>query len=189
VALRSPRWTPTVYWMRARVWGIVVMFVAAMLVVTGEAGATTNPIRTCGFIRASVPYSHAGHHYRWRVYVRGAASCASVSTALNAVTHLRAKAHVGNDTADSYFTFGRWRCDFGQMGAQACWQPARKPYRSQGLALNCSTADGGCPVHIADDYLPATDDRSGAAAGAADLTSPASAFAQPTRLVQHSLGF
>ncbi len=71
----------------------------------------------CGFVHASVPYSHHGHHDRCRVYVRGTASCAAARDALNAVLHLNAVAHYGTDNANSYFTYRRWTCDFGQMGS------------------------------------------------------------------------
>ena len=78
-------------------------------------GATAGAARQCGFVRASVPYSHHGHHDRWRIYVKGATSCASARDALNAVLHLNATPHYGTDNANSYFTFRGWTCDFGQM--------------------------------------------------------------------------
>jgi hypothetical protein len=113
-------------------------------------GATTQ----CGFVHASVPYSHRGHHDRWRVYAQGNASCAAARGVLSAVLHLNAAAHYGSDNANSYFTYRGWTCDFGQMGFQSCWRPRHRPYQAGALALDCVTASGGCPARIPNDYLP-----------------------------------
>jgi hypothetical protein len=115
---------------------------------TSSAGAAGASVRQCGFVRASVPYSHHGHHDRWRTYVRGAASCTSARSALDAVLHLRATPHYGTDNANSYFTFRSWTCDFGQMGGQSCWRPRHRPYTAGALALDCATAGVGCPARI-----------------------------------------
>ena len=117
-----------------------------------EASAASN--RQCGFVYASVPYSHHGRHDRWRVYVRGNASCAAARGALNAVLHLNATPHYGSDNANSYFTYRGWTCDFGQMGAQSCWRPRHRPYQAGALSLDCVTAAGGCPVRIPTNYIP-----------------------------------
>ena len=117
-----------------------------------EAGAAGNT--QCGFVHASVPYSHHGHHDRWRIYVRGHASCATARGVLNAVLHLQATAHNGSDNANSYFSYQGWTCDFGQMGFQSCWRPRHRPFRAGALALDCATASGGCPARIPSDRLP-----------------------------------
>jgi hypothetical protein len=121
--------------------------------VTAEASAghaASAPVHRCGFLRASVPYSHHGNRHRWGVYVTGSASCRSAQRTLNAVMHLGATAHNGSSSADSYFTYRDWRCDFGQMGAQNCWTPSRRPYRAQALALTCDKRlnSGGCPATV-----------------------------------------
>lgn len=68
--------------------------------------------------------------------------------------HLRGRTHAGSDNANSYFSYQRWRCDFGQMGSQACWRPAHAPYGAQAIALNCDDhPDGGCPVTIPRNYF------------------------------------
>jgi hypothetical protein len=67
--------------------------------------------------------------------------------------HLRGSAHVGSDNANSYFSYQGWRCDFGQMGEQACWTPASRPYRAQAFAINCDNPDGGCPAQVPRKYF------------------------------------
>lgn len=141
---------------------VVLVAIAAAAVwvipVTAHASpshAASTPVSRCGFLRASVPYSHHGSRYRWGVYVTGSASCQSAQRTLNAVMHLRAKAHNGSDNANSYFTYREWRCDFGQMGAQNCWTPSRRPYRAQALAVTCDKhlSSGGCPATVSRDYF------------------------------------
>jgi len=139
---------------------IVLVAIAAAAVwvtpVTANARAgraASSPVSRCGFLRASVPYSHHGSRYRWGVYVTGSASCRSAERTLNAVMHLGAKAHNGSSSANSYFTYRAWRCDFGQMGSQNCWTPSRRPYRAQALALTCDKRlnSGGCPATVSRD--------------------------------------
>jgi hypothetical protein len=118
----------------------------------GAAGraARTSSVTTCGYIRASVPYTRQGTAARWRVYVAGAASCASAAKVLDAVMHLQARQHLGSSEADSYFTDGGWLCPFGNMGSQTCELPARlpahPPVRAHALALDCAVR--GCPAHV-----------------------------------------
>jgi hypothetical protein len=131
--------------------GVVLLLLGIGWTATAMARSS---VKQCGFVHASVPYSHRGHHDRWRVYVKGAASCAAARSALNAVLHLDAKQHVGSDNANSYFTFRSWRCDFGQMGFQDCWRPAHRPYIAGALAIDCAIASGGCPAEIPASYLP-----------------------------------
>jgi hypothetical protein len=107
----------------------------------------------CAFVRASVPYSHHGHHDRWGIYRKGATSCAAAKRALNAVMHLDAAVHNGTNNANSYFTYRGWTCDFGQMGAQSCWRPRHRPYTASALALDCTTPYG-CPIRIPSANLP-----------------------------------
>ncbi len=114
--------------------------------------ASTSSVTTCGYIRASVPYTRQGTAARWRVYVAGAASCASAAKVLDAVMHLQARRHLGSSEAGSYFTDGGWLCPFGNMGSQTCELPARlparPPIRAHALALDCATAGRGCPAHV-----------------------------------------
>jgi hypothetical protein len=162
----------------------VILVAVGMLVAAGPAPArASTAVRPCGFIHASVPYSHTGRRYRWRTYVRGSASCQSATAVLNAVTHLHARAHVGSDDANSYFSFQGWRCSFGLMGGQPCWQPAHRPYRSAALALNCSIASSGCPADVPADYLPQGHGFTGAHAAAATprLLGFPCGFDQPCR--------
>jgi hypothetical protein len=135
----------------------IVLVASAPLAAAPAAGASgrtarTSSVTTCGYIRASVPYTHQGRAARWRVYVKGAASCATAVKVLGAVMHLRARQHVGSSEADSYFTDGGWLCPFGNMGSQTCELPARlpahPPIRAHALALDCSTAGRGCPAHV-----------------------------------------
>jgi hypothetical protein len=108
---------------------------------------------TCGFIRASVPYTPHGRHDGWRVYKTGKTSCATANRALYAVMHLNASMHVGSSNATSYFTYHGWRCDLGQMGGQWCGMPSHRPYRAQALALDCATAR--CPARVPSSYFAA----------------------------------
>jgi hypothetical protein len=133
---------------------VAALAVIGLLLAASVSEAGSGSPRACGFVHASVPYSRHGHHDRWRVYVRGNASCASARGVLNAVMHLRATAHNGTSNADSYFTYRGWTCDFGQMGSQSCWRPKRRPYRASALALDCATAGGGCPARLPGSYLP-----------------------------------
>jgi hypothetical protein len=148
--------------MRTRValLAIVASAGACLTAALGPAGASGlavgsshgSSVTTCGFIHASVPYSSRGAGQRWRVYVTGAASCASAVAVLDAVMHLHATPHVGGSEADSYFTYNRWSCPFGNMGQQSCELPARPPahppIRAHALALDCTTAGRGCPARV-----------------------------------------
>jgi hypothetical protein len=139
-----------------------VLLVVLALSALGVSAAAAQSARTsaappqrCGFLRASVPYSHHGNRDRWRVYARGPVTCATARHVLNDVLHLNAHAHVGQSQATSYFSVGSWTCDFGQMGEQACWRPHRQPFAAGFLARNCDDhADGGCPADIPADYVP-----------------------------------
>jgi hypothetical protein len=110
------------------------------------------PVRTCGLIQASVPYTAHGKADRWRVYVKGAASCQSAREVLDAVMHLKARPHEGSSEADSYFTFAGWLCPFGLMGEQTCELPSRlpdhPPIRAHAEALQCTGTTRGCPAHL-----------------------------------------
>jgi hypothetical protein len=110
--------------------------------------------RHCGFVHASVPYSHHGHHDRWRHHVRGNASCAAARGVLNAVLPLNATAHYGSSNANSYFTYPGWTCDFGQIGFQRCWRPRHRPYQAGAVALDCMTESDGCPTRDTKQLLP-----------------------------------
>lgn len=147
---------------RRRVLALVAGLLATCAVVVAaqtRAAESTERVATaqitrCGYIHASVPYSRKGSRYEWGVYTVGKSTCGRARTVLSAVMHLRGTAHNGSDNADSYLSYQGWRCDFGQMGSQACWTPARRPYQAQALALNCDDhPDGGCPVTIPRDYL------------------------------------
>lgn len=120
--------------------------------VASGAAARTSSVRTCGYLRASVPYTHHGTADRWRVYVNGAATCASAVEALDAVTHARATEHLGRSEAGSYFVEAGWLCPFGNMGEQTCELPTRlpahPPIRARALALDCATPVRGCPAHV-----------------------------------------
>lgn len=119
---------------------------------SGPVASHSSSVTTCGFIHASVPYSPHGTGQRWRVYVTGAASCASAVAMLDAVMHLHASQHDGASEADSYFTYNRWLCPFGNMGLQSCELPTRlpahPPIRARALALDCASAGRGCPAHV-----------------------------------------
>jgi hypothetical protein len=130
-----------------------ILAAAASLSAIPTAGASGHAasaprVTTCGYIRASVPYTRHGNAARWRVYVAGATSCASAVKALDAVMHLQATQHLGESEAGSYFTDGGWLCPFGDMGAQTCERPAHAPIRALALALDCATAGRGCPAHV-----------------------------------------
>jgi hypothetical protein len=116
---------------------------SALVVLVLAQTASAAGGRVCGFVRASVPYSPHGDAARWRVYVSGAASCRAAEATLTAVMHLDAAQHDGSIEASSYFTVGSWRCPFGDMGFQTCEQPARAPFRSRALAVDCSV--NACP--------------------------------------------
>jgi hypothetical protein len=134
---------------------LLVVALAAIGLLWGAAvsEAGSGSPRQCGFVHASVPYSRHGNHDRWRVYVRGSASCASAKGVLNAVMHLRATAHNGTTNVNSYFTYKGWTCDFGQMGSQSCWRPKHRPYRASAVALDCAST-GGCPARLPGSYFP-----------------------------------
>ena len=97
-----------------------------------------------------MPYSSHGQADRWRVYVKGAASCATAVRVLDAVMHLRGRRHLGDAEANSYFTFAGWLCPFGAMGVQSCELPMRlpahPPIRAHALAMNCTTSR--CPARL-----------------------------------------
>ena len=117
------------------------------------AAARSSSVTTCGYLRASVPYTHHGTADRWRVYVNGAATCASAVEVLDAVTHARATEHLGRSEAGSYFVEAGSLCPFGNMGEQTCELPTRlpahPPIRARALALDCATPPRGCPTHVA----------------------------------------
>jgi hypothetical protein len=127
---------------------------AASSVVLAPSAAAENSIGSCGVVHASIPYSHQGNHDRWRVYVRGHASCASAKRVLNAVMHLNATEHLGSSDATSYFSYHGWRCPFGNMGFQSCVLPSHRPYRAAVLAIDCAIASGGCPSRVPATYFP-----------------------------------
>lgn len=143
--------------MRTRVALLALILAAAALSALPAAAASgpaarSSSVTTCGFIHASVPYSSHGTGQRWRVYVTGAASCSGAVGVLDAVMHLRARQHVGLSEADSYFSYNRWSCPFGDMGLQSCELPtslpAHPPIRAHALALDCATVGRGCPAHV-----------------------------------------
>ena len=129
---------------------IIATSVFALVAATPSAGSAA--ARTCGFIRASVPYTPHGTAERWRVYVEGEASCASAVSVLYAVMHGEGRQHVGKASAGSYTTFGGWLCPYGQMGTQTCELPQRlpshPPIRARALARNCAQSDDGCPARV-----------------------------------------
>lgn len=140
--------------MRAR--SIITAATMALALAIGFAAssdALAAQPRTCGFIRGSVPYSRHGNHDRWRVYVKGAATCNTAKRVLSAVLHLKATPHVGPNDATSYFTYRAWTCGFGNMGGQGCWLPAHPPYRAVAVALDCTIAGIGCPRRVPSDLL------------------------------------
>jgi hypothetical protein len=129
---------------------VALLMVSASLVLAAGADAAT--ARTCGFIRASVPYSAHGQADRWHVYVDGSASCATAVKVLDAVMHLQGKQHQGASEANSYFTFAGWLCPSGAMGFQSCELPRRlpmqPPIRAHALARDCAMPPSGCPAHV-----------------------------------------
>jgi hypothetical protein len=128
-------------------WGVAMSAQASM-------PRSNSRVERCGYLRASVPYSHNGNRDRWGVYALGAATCRRAGLILSGVMHLRGSTHLGRDDAHSYFSYQGWRCDFGDMGTQACWTPSARPFRAQGLALNCDDQpDGGCPRAIPRAYF------------------------------------
>ena len=139
---------------------VTLCTVACLAPASLAAGAPTGQmsalrVNRCGFIHASVPYSRHGNRDRWGVYVSARTTCAAAKTVLSAVMHLRASAHEGSGNANSYFSYDGWRCAFGQMGDQPCWQPVTHPYRAAAIARNCADQpDGGCPVRIPHNDLP-----------------------------------
>ncbi len=122
---------------------IALLGTGLILLLLLAPAASASSGRVCGFVTASVPYARHGNAQRWRVYVSGASSCRTAEATLTAVMHLDAAQHDGRSEASSYFTVGVWRCPFGDMGFQACEQPARTPYRAQALAVECSL--NACP--------------------------------------------
>jgi hypothetical protein len=145
--------------MRARLLPLVCLLVAGAWLsgipaarAVGAAGhaASAPSVTTCGYIRASVPYTHQGSSERWRVYVAGATSCASATKVLDAILHLEGRPHVGSSEVNSYFTDGAWLCPFGNMGSQICELPTRlpahPPIRAHAIALDCAVR--GCPAHV-----------------------------------------
>ncbi len=127
---------------------LVILMLGASLAAAPTAGASKG--KTCGYIRASVPYSAHGHADRWRVYLWGSASCASAEAVFDAVMHLHGKTHEAGGSAGSYVTFHGWLCPFGGMGQQSCQLPTRlpdnPPIRAHAIALDCSVVAGGCPA-------------------------------------------
>jgi hypothetical protein len=121
----------------------LVLLGSGLIVLVLAQSASASGGRVCGFVSASVPYSHHGNAKRWRVYVSGASSCHAAEATLTAVMHLDATQHDGRSEASSYFTVGSWRCPFGDMGSQTCEQPGQAPYRAQALAVECSL--NACP--------------------------------------------
>ncbi len=116
------------------------------------ANAATSSVPSCGYVHASVPYTSHGQAEKWRVYVKGDASCATAVKVLDAVMHLRGKQHLGSSEAGSYFTYDGWLCPFGDMGTQTCelpaHLPAHPPIRAHALALDCTTFERGCPARV-----------------------------------------
>lgn len=109
-------------------------------------------VPSCGYVHASVPYTPHGQAEKWRVYVKGDASCATAVKILDAVMHLHGKQHLGSSQAGSYFTYDGWLCPFGDMGTQVCelptHLPAQEPIRAHALALDCTTPERGCPARV-----------------------------------------
>ena len=121
----------------SRIAGGVVVAVLGYVAMLGalpapSLGAASGGTRSCGFVRA-VPYPH-GHHDRWRIYVKGAASCASATAALDAVLHNKATPHVGTDFNTSYFTSAAgpvtsYRWGPIPAGARGTGRTAPEPWR------------------------------------------------------------
>ncbi len=132
--------------------GKLLVLLAVTASIAGVPAASAASVPGCGYLRASVPYSSDGHADRWRVYVRGAASCAAAVKVLDAIMHLRGTLHQGMTEAGAYFTDSGWLCPVGQMGMQSCELPTRlpahPPIRARALAINCATAGSGCPAEL-----------------------------------------
>lgn len=136
----------------------IVVAVSAASSAAPSAGAArvaaraSSTVTTCGYIHASVPYTHHGTADRWRVYVKGATTCASAAAVLDAVMHLHGEQHQGSSEVDSYTIDAGWLCPFGNMGEQLCELPTRlpahPPIRAHALALDCATPPRGCPAHV-----------------------------------------
>ncbi len=139
--------------------GLAASAPLAAIPAAGASGAAARSasVTTCGYLRASVPYTHHGTADRWRVYVNGAATCANAVEALDAVIHARATQHQGRSEASSYFVEAGWLCPFGNMGQQTCELPTRlpahPPIRARALALDCAIPGRGCPAHVPSDDL------------------------------------
>jgi hypothetical protein len=133
---------------------VVLLVMCASLAAARSAGAAGET--TCGYVHASVPYSAHGQADKWRVYVKGSATCATAVKVLSAVMHLHGREHLGSSDAGSYFTYAGWLCPFGDMGVQTCELPtslpAHPPIRAHALAMDCATPPSGCPAK-----LPASD--------------------------------
>jgi hypothetical protein len=131
---------------------VTLLALSASLAAAPAAPAGASSVTTCGYIHASVPYSSHGQADRWRVYVKGSASCATAATVLDAVMHLHARQHLGGAEVNSYFTYAGWLCPFGAMGVQTCELPTRlpahPPIRAHALAMNCTVPPSGCPARL-----------------------------------------
>jgi hypothetical protein len=123
--------------------------IVSVLAGAGIADASSN-VPSCGSLRASVPYSHHGHHDFWRVYVLGSTPCARAVNALKVVMHLGGAIHYGSSMATSYTDYRGWRCPFGQMGGQYCFRPKHPPYQTRAVALDCRVS---CPASIPRSYF------------------------------------
>jgi hypothetical protein len=113
---------------------------------TTPSSAGTSQVRDCG----SIQDSEGG---RWRTYVLNDSSCSSVNDVLNAVVNHHAQLHNGSDQAHTYSSYQGWRCPAGQMGNQVCDFPTSTPYQDAALAIDCTIAQGGCPIQIPASYL------------------------------------
>jgi hypothetical protein len=130
---------------------LALMLATVLSILASSADASTG--RTCGYIRASTPYSSHGNRDKWRVYVTGTSNCAKAEHTLDAVMHLEGKEHLGADEARSFFTYRGWSCPFGDMGSQLCDLPARPPFEARALALDCAVVSGGCPTRVPPGYF------------------------------------
>jgi hypothetical protein len=131
-------------------WLVAILAASGSLALVASANASD--ARTCGYVRASVPYSTHGQAHKWRVYVDGAASCATAVKVLDAVMHLQGRQHEGASEAGSYSTYAGWLCPAGAMGFQTCELPTRPPdqapIRAHALARDCDTPPNGCPADV-----------------------------------------
>lgn len=129
------------------------MLLAVLALPAGSQEAARG--RVCGTLHASLPYTHRGSKDRWRVYVAGKTSCGAAEAALDAVMHLRAKLHRGSNEADTYSTYGAWRCPAGNMGVQECFAPRRVPtYAAQALAVDCTVNPHECSASKPPSWFP-----------------------------------